>query len=233
MCLGYRRQFSSFAEAQSCASKFIRAGHEHPDELRFHTTMSDTIRESDYPVLFYLAPIAHELNCVFDFGGNVGNLFYSYQRQITFPDDFTWTVFDIPMKKPIGEQLAVQRREPRIRFTDTLANAGSPDAFIASGSLHYFEDSLDSLLRQITALPKHVFVNRTPFSTGGDLVTVQDNHSYLAPCKLHSRRQFIAGMEHLGYSLIAEWPVHERKLAVPLYPDLSAHSYSGFYFRKL
>jgi putative methyltransferase (TIGR04325 family) len=231
-CLGFRRAFPSFTAAQACASRYIQAGHEHPDEIRFHTASSDTVRESDYPVLFYLAPLASELRRVFDLGGNVGNLFYAYQHKIEFSPALLWTVYDLPVKKPLGEKLAADRAERRVRFASTLAEASGSDVFIASGSLHYFEEPLREILASLESPPKHIFINRTPCSTGPDVITVQDNRSYLVPCKLHSRTTLIAGMQALGYDLQAEWPVYERRLAVPTHPDLCANTYSGFYFRK-
>ncbi|HEY4817348.1 MAG TPA: methyltransferase, TIGR04325 family [Candidatus Acidoferrum sp.] len=231
-CLGFRRVFPSFTVAQACASNYIPAGHEHPDEIRFHTSIAETVRESDYPVLFYLAPLAPELRQVFDLGGNVGNLFYSYQTKIDFPPALLWTVYDLPSKKPLGEKLASERAETRIRFADTLAEASGSDVFVASGSLHYFEKPLHEILRSLEDPPKHVFVNRTPLSIGPDFITVQDNRSYLVPCKLHNRTTLITGMQALGYTLQSEWPVHERRLPVPTHPDLCTRTYSGFYFRK-
>lgn len=231
-CLGFRRVFPSFAAAQACASKYIKAGHEHPDDIRFHASISDTVRESDYPVLFYLAPMVSELRNVFDLGGNVGNLFYSYQSRLNFPATLTWTVYDLPAKKPPGEKLASERGETRIHFTTTLTEASGCDVFIASGSLHYFEQPLHEILRPLEHLPEHVFANRMPCSPGSDIITVQDNHSYLVPCKLHNRATLIAGMQTLGYEVQSEWPVHERRLPVPTHPDLSARTYSGFYFRR-
>jgi len=230
--LAYRNTFPSFAEAQSSASKYIAAGHEHPDEIRYHTSIADSIRESDYPVLFHLASLAPVVRRVFDLGGHVGNLFYAYQHKICFPSDVTWTIYDLPHKRPFAEKLAAERNEARIRFADNLKEASGSDVFIASGSLHYFEQPLDEILRGLELPPPHVFVNRTPFSTGSSLITVQDNRSYLVPCTLHSRPELISGMARLGYELVSEWPVHERKLCVPLYPDLTAHTYEGFYFRK-
>jgi putative methyltransferase (TIGR04325 family) len=231
-CLGYRRVFPSFAAAQACASKYIKAGHEHPDEIRFHTSISDTVRESDYPVLFHLAPLVSELRSVFDLGGNVGNLFYAYQSKLSFPAILSWKVYDLPMKKPLGEKLASERAETRIHFATTLAEASGCDVFLASGSLHYFEAPLHEILRPLEDLPQHVFANRLPCSSGLDMITVQDNHSYLVPCKLHSRTTLIAGMRSLGYEVWSEWPVHERRMPVPTHPDLSAGTYSGFYFRR-
>ena len=231
-CLGFRRVFPSFVAAQACASKYIPSGHEHPDEIRFHTSISDIVRESDYPVLFHLTPLAPSMRNVFDLGGNVGNLFYSYQSKLSFPATLTWTVYDLPMKKPLGEKLASERAESRIRFSTNLAEASGCDVFIASGSLHYFEEPLHEILRSLERLPDHVFANRMPCSSGSDIITVQDNRSYLVPCKLHSRMTLITGMQTLGYELHSEWPVHERRLAVPTHPDLSIRTYSGFYFRR-
>jgi putative methyltransferase (TIGR04325 family) len=230
--LGFRRTFNSFAEAQACAQEYIRAGHDHPDELRYHISTCDTVRESDYALLFHLAPLVPDLRNVFDLGGNVGNLFYAYQTKLAFPSTLRWTVYDLPSKKPLGENLAAQRAETRIRFADTLADASGCDVFIVSGSLHYFEQPLSEILRSLRDLPKHVFVNRTPYSLGPDLITVQDNRSYLVPCKLHSRTALIWGMQALGYELRSEWPVHELRLLVPTHPDLCSKTYSGFYFRK-
>jgi putative methyltransferase (TIGR04325 family) len=230
--LGFQRVFPSFATAQACASKYIRAGHEHPDEIRFHTSISDTVRESDYPVLFFLAPIASQLRRVFDLGGNVGNLFYAYQSKLAFPSALLWTVHDLPVKKPLGEKLAAQRSESRLRFADNFGEASGSDVLIASGSLHYFEQPLHEMLRALADLPTHVFVNRSPCSSGTGLITVQDNRSYLVPCKLHSRQELIMGLESLGYALQAEWPVHERRLSIPTHPDLCERTYSGFYFKK-
>jgi putative methyltransferase (TIGR04325 family) len=230
VCLGFRRAFPSFAAAQASASKYIQSGHEHPDEIRFHTSISDTVRESDYPVLFHLAPLISELRHVFDFGGNIGNLFYSYQRKLNFGPALLWTVYDLPVKKPLGENLALQRAETRVRFTNDLTAASGADVFIASGSLHYFEEPLHEILASLHVPPRHVFVNRTPFSNGPDLITVQDNRSYLVPCKLHSRTLLVTGMEALGYELRSEWPIHERRLLIPTHPDLCARNYSGFYF---
>lgn len=230
--LGFRRTFPSFAAAQACSARYIAAGHEHPDDIRFHTSMSDTVRESDYPVLFHLAPLVPELREVFDLGGSVGNLFYSYQHKLDFPPNLLWTVYDLPVKKLLGEKLAAERAETRLRFSNTLDEACGSDVFIASGSLHYFEEPLHQILASLKDLPNHVFVNRSPFSLGPDLITVQDNRSYLVPCKLHSRAALISGMHVLGYELQSEWPVYERRLSVCTHPDICPRTYSGFYFRR-
>jgi putative methyltransferase (TIGR04325 family) len=230
--LGFRKTFASFKDAQDCAARYIDAGHEHPDELDYHLSVADVIRESDYPVLFHLAPIAHNVRRVLDLGGNVGNLFYAYEKRLDFPADLAWTIYDLPAQITLGEKTAAERGETRLRFIRSLAANQAADVFIASGSLHYFPQPLDQILLSLDSLPTHVFVNRTPCSSSDDLVTVQDNGSYLVPCQLHSRSKLLEGMERLGYRLIAQWPVHELRLWVPLYPEFSPSCYSGFYFRR-
>lgn len=231
-CLGFRNTFSSFDAAQASATHYINSGHEHPDELDYHLSSSNTTRESDYPLLFHLAPIAHQVHRVFDLGGNVGNLFYSYEKQLNFPSDLIWTIYDLPAQIVLGEKIAVERGKHCLRFVRNLGSGQGSDVFIASGSLHYFPQPLDQILLSLGSLPTHVFVNRTPCSDGDDLITVQDNGTYLVPCQLHSRSKLLHGMARLGYQLIAQWPVHELRLWVPLYPDLSPPHYSGFYFRR-
>ena len=228
--LGFHRTFSSFAEAQAVASRYIPFGHEHPDEVTFHAALTHLLRESDYPVLFLLSPIAGQMRKVFDLGGSVGNIFYAYNDHLKFSESVRWLIYDLPFIRPIGERLAEKRGEKRIQFADSFEQASGADLFLASGSLHYFELPLQETLSHLPELPRRVIINRTPMSRGADIITIQDNNSFLVPCKLHSRSALIAGMQSLGYSLHSEWPVHERKLLLPLDPHLSARTYSGFYF---
>ena len=228
--LGYRRSFGSFEEAQSCSADYIRAGHEHEDDIRMHLSSSRAARESDYPVFFYLSQSGQPLRGVFDFGGNIGNLFYCYQNYLAFPRDISWKIYDLPELRAAGEKLAAERGESRIRYVDSLQQLESDDLFLASGCLHYFAYSLAELLAQAKHLPGRVLVNRTPFSDAGELITIQDNGTFLVPCQLHNKQNFLAGMARLGYQLRASWPVAERALYVPLHPDCSSATYFGFYF---
>jgi len=47
---------------------------------------------------------------------------------------------------------------------------------------------------------------------------------------VYGRERFVEGMAALGYRICAEWPVFERNIRVPLYPDLVEPHYSGMYF---
>lgn len=228
--LAYRRAYGSFAEAQERANKFIPAGHEHGDDLKIHTRLADRLRESDYPVLYYWRQISGPPRVIFDFGGNVGNVFYAYDKALGFPADLKWLVYDIPEIRAAGRHLAQEKNESRISFVGSMENAAECDLFLASGSLHYFEQPLHELLRQLARLPRHVIANRTPVCEGPSIITIQDNKTYIVPSKIYNRKELIAGMEELGYRLKESWHVHELALQVPLYPESSCQTYSGFHF---
>ena len=236
--VGYRRTFGSFAEAERYVARFARVlvGHEHPDNIAYHSGLADSrLRESDYPVLFYLAPLAPDLRRVLDLGGNVGNLFYALQTELRFPEPLEWLVYDLPMMRSSGAELARKRNEPRLQFTEELTRASGCDLLIASGCLHYFERPLAEMLATLEAPPRRLLTNRTPClreEAGGseDLITVQDNDTYIVPSKVHNVRKLVESLAAAGYTLRASWPVYERHLWIPLYPDLSSKHYRGFYF---
>lgn len=228
--LGFQGNFSDLAEAKACAASFIPASHEHPVQIGLHSEFAETTRESDYPVLFFLAPIASELRSVFDLGGSIGNLFFQLDRHLKFDQHLVWAVHDLPVKKRAMIEFAKAKRETRIIFADQFSSASGVDLFIVVGALHFFEAKLSDLLSDLAELPKHVIVNRTPFSSGQELIAVQDGLLWVNPCKLHSVDALVSGMRDLGYEFVASWPVHERSVRIPLVPEYN-ETYSGFYFR--
>lgn len=229
--LGFRRPFPCREAAASEASRFLGSAHQVHKNLHEHLGFAVSQRVSDYPIIFFLSRIEGRFE-VFDLGGNVGNLFYCYRRYLPNIDRITWTVFDLPRTIQVGARLARRRGLlDRLGFTDDLAEARRADAFLASGSLHYFDQPLHEILAGLAHRPAHVFVNRTPLTDAPTTHTVQDAGFGLAACTLHNRRDLIEGMESLGYVLVDQWSIHEMSLDIPLYPELSVEFYSGMYFR--
>jgi putative methyltransferase (TIGR04325 family) len=198
--------------------------------LDIHAEFAGSTRESDYPVLFFLQPIATELRSVFDLGGSIGNLFFQLDRYLHLPRELTWIVHDLPFKREAMVEFAKKKGEDRVAFSDEFSRASGVDLFIVVGAVHYFEPPLAELLARLETLPRHVIVNRSPFSAANDVIAVQDGGLWLSACKLHRMDRFCSAMGDLGYSLVAKWPVHERRMRVPLFPDCGA-GYFGFYFR--
>jgi putative methyltransferase (TIGR04325 family) len=228
--LAFHGTFSSIENANECAAHYVPASHEHPGQLSLHAEFAEVTRESDYPVLFFLSPVAPELRSVFDLGGSIGNLFFQLDRHLHFSEELVWTVHDLPVKRAAMVQFAETKGEKRLSFTDEFSSASGVDLFIVAGAIHFFEPKLSELLSQLDSLPKHVIVNRSPFSSGEDLVAVHDGGLWVNPYKLHSVEKLCSGMRDLGYDLIANWPVNERRVQIPLFPEYN-QTYFGFYFR--
>jgi putative methyltransferase (TIGR04325 family) len=209
--VGYRRTFPTFQQAEVYASHFQFVGHQHPDNIAHHSAEANQLRESDYPALFHLAPVAAELRRVFDLGGSVGNLFYSLSRELKFSHHLDWVVYDLPLMRKAGSSLAEARHEYRLRFTDTLAAASGSDLFLASGCLHYFEKPLEEILASLEELARRVLINRTPCARRAgaddeDVITIQDNYSYFVPSIIHSDTRLIESLKKLGYHLRSSYP---------------------------
>jgi len=229
--VGYRRIFDSLAEARVVAARHLDASHDCLDNINRQISLSRSARPSDYPVLFHLGRVWPGVSSLFDLGGNVGNLFYSYSKYLRFPQDFVWTVYDIERTLELGRQLARERGEQRLRFTDDLRALDGHDVLLVSGSLHYFESPLPDVLRRFASKPSHVVINRIPMTTVKSVVTVQDSGAALFPCKTILRQELISGMEDVGYTLVDQWSVPELSVHIPFYPEYSVSQYSGLYFR--
>jgi putative methyltransferase (TIGR04325 family) len=233
--VGFRRSFMSFEEAQRCASRYHVPSHEHPGNITNHLSLAESPRTSDYPVLFHLQHLLHEIRSVLDIGGSAGNLFYCYGRYLPYPDDLSWTVFEVPQNVSRGRQLAQQRGERKLHFIDHLSGLSNADTVIISGSLHYFDALPPDLMRYLKRPPKHVFINRTPVIDGPSKVTIQDAGAYYAmsPARILSRKTLLESMAGANYELVDEWKIPDLRLKIPLDPGSSASTYSGFYFRSL
>lgn len=231
--LGYNRFFDNLAEAEACANSYWPLSHLSRPNLDAHLGFMARPRISDYPILFYLSRLVSEPVKIFDLGGNVGNLFYCYRQLLQFDESWSWTVFDLAETISRGRQLAMaQGTLSTLSFTGDLSAMDGADIVLASGSLHYFEDSLPSMIGRLASRPAHILLNRTPLVTGPTVVTVQDVKTLMHGCKLYNKSEIIEGMVALGYSLMDEWQIPELRVRVPLYPDRSALFYTGLYFRR-
>lgn len=228
--LGFRRRFKSFSAASRAARFYRNGGHENASNSIRHLESADRLRESDYAVLYYWSQIRPIPRRVLDLGGSVGNLFYAYNEQLHFGDDMTWNIVELPKLRAEGERIATSRNERRVHYVSSIVEAGEVDVFLASGSLHYFDESLPELLARLARPPLHVFVNRVPTCEGEGIYTVQDGWTYLVPCKIRNRGELIRTMISAGYRAAATWDANEMREIVPLYPESSAFRYSGFYF---
>ena len=193
---------------------------------------TEAARPSDYAAMFHLRPLLPAIRRVFDLGGNVGNLFYCFQRYLDFPPDLVWTVQDLPPHLADGAALAHRRRAAQLRFTGDWADAAGCDVLIASGSLHYFEEPLPRMVERLARRPAHILINRTPLTDGSPVATIQDARTFRVACMLYNRRDLVEGFDRVGYDLVDTWQAAELSLHVPGFPEHSVPEYSGMFLRK-
>lgn len=227
-----RGVFENFAEGWTAARREKAAGHEDPSEVSVHLQFSKELRPSDYPVLYWLSNINASDLQVFEFGGNVGNLYYSYSGYLRAKRSLTWTVFDIDPVLKEGTRIASERRAEGLKFTDSWSEACGCNVLIASGAFHYWEDTIQAFLDRCPASPEHIFVNRSPVvERGPSFITVQKTQSCAFPCIVRNASEMIEAFETNHYCLVDRWQARELSLRMPLFPDRTVPHYSGFYFR--
>jgi putative methyltransferase (TIGR04325 family) len=228
-----RGVFATFEEGWSVARKARLAGHEHPSEIDVHLQFSKALRPSDYAVLYWLSKISDMELRIFDFGGNVGNLYYSYFTYLEGTRSLGWTVFDLPSVVKEGERIATERGATGLRFTTKLEDAASCNVLLVSGALHYWEGSVRTFLEQFRQQPDHVVVNRTPVhDEQPSFITVQRTAECAFPCIVRNVAAMIEEFAVSGYVMVDRWPAIERSLRMPLFPERTVQYYSGFYFRR-
>lgn len=231
-----RGVFRSFDEGWAVARRANPVGHENPSEIRIHLELSRSLRSSDYAVLYWLCRIAAQDGnlSLFDFGGNVGNLYYSYFKHLKETVlRITWTVFDLPAVIEEGRRIAAERGATNLRFTGSLQNASECNVLLASSAFHYWEEGVRAFLERFPKPPEHVIVHSTPVhDRAQDFITVQRTGACAFPCIVRNSTEMTTAFTSMDYNLVDRWQVLERCLRMPLFPGLTVPHYSGFYFRR-
>lgn len=227
--LSYPRAiFSTFEEAQVAAAKMSRLGHEHPEAVTSHLRLSQHLRQSDYAALYWIERIGGERVRVFDFGGNVGNLYYSYASYLKIEE---WIVLDLPRVVERGRELA-RERKAGVTFADSAASFSRDHLLFISGAFHYWDRSVSAFIQQFPERPRHILINRTPTSSR-TFYTVQETPSYAVACCVHAREALIAEFTDEGYILRDTWTCPELRIRTPLFPALSVEHYTGLYLEDV
>ena len=232
--VGYRRIFSELSDAEHAARPYLELTADPAAYAELHLDLSAAARPSDYAILFHLNKIVNRgtETKVFDLGGCVGNLYYSYLGYLDHPERLNWVVNDLPEILKHGERIARERPAARIQFSSSLDLMEDCEVLLVSGALHYFRESLREMLERLSARPKHILINRTPLTDSPRCATVQDANGFLMPCWLWNRRDLIEGLRTLGYEVVDEWDVPELSLKIPFCPDRSVSAYSGLYLHR-
>jgi putative methyltransferase (TIGR04325 family) len=228
-----RGVFATFEEAWAVARRSTYAGHDHPDYIKTHLELSKSLRPSDYAALYWLSRISPGDLHIFDFGGNVGNLYYSYSTYLKGRSGIVdWTVFDLPKTIEEGGRIASERGVSELQFTTSLQSFSASHILLVSGAFHYWEQSVEAFVEQFPHRPDHIILNRTPVhETQPSFITVQYKKAYAVPCVVRNAVKMLAAFNAMGYTMVDQWPALELALRMPLFPDRTVPHYAGFYFR--
>jgi putative methyltransferase (TIGR04325 family) len=185
-------------------------------------------RVSDYPAMFWLSTFIKDVDSIVDFGGNLGQSYYTFAKYIELPARLRWAVCDVPAVVSQGEELAGTRSAPHLTFITQLASA---DVILTFGTLQYIPQAFSEILNALDPKPKHVIVNRTPVWDGDEYFTLEDLGRSVCPYQIFNRQRFVASLSAAGYELKDSWQCPDASCRIRLQPRRSIQSYSGFYFR--
>lgn len=238
---GYSGSYAGFDAAERALPPGL-AGFDHAAmaDIDHYTTAAGGVEPmpaTEYPVLFWLrGALGEGARTLLDLGGYVGHAFRQYDRYLAFPDDFGWTVFDLPHIIRAGQAFAARQPDQRLRFTTTVDDGCGMDILLAAGSLQYLPGTfLHDRLSSWAKRPRHLIVQRTPLHARHSFVTIQSvitrtGQVSFCPYSVPARADFIGGLLALGYRLVDSWE-KPRRLDVPFHPECRVETYSGLYFR--
>jgi putative methyltransferase (TIGR04325 family) len=154
----------------------------------------------------------------------------SYRRYISFPEDLQWIICELPEAVRAGQEIARERNEGRLGFTDQRQVAGDPDVYATFGALQYIEEPFDRIIAKLRVRPAHLLLNRVPLTAGDAFITLQNNGLWFSPYKVDNKFELIKSVEALGYELRDKWEM-SRPNSFLLHLGDSVPTYNGMYFR--
>jgi putative methyltransferase (TIGR04325 family) len=229
----YRGIFETPEQAIAAAPKNRKIGYNHDDLAQeYRDQLAASIGFYDYPMLFWLQRLLQPGSILFDFGGNIGTHFYTYEKYLAYPTDLQWMVCELPAIVAAGEALLQQKQRSQLRFTSQFEDADGAEIFIASGSVQYVE-FLAASLAKLQRKPTHILLSRFPLCEGKAFVTLQNGGLVFYPVYVFNKQDFVDSILALGYELVDQWRDPGEPCAVPFHPEFKSLMFHGLYFRAI
>jgi len=227
---GFRGVFPSFAQANLSTPKTKPVGFNIEEYAKEFSDRRGKVFSFDYPVMLWLQKLLSENCVIFDYGGHLGTHFYAYAQYLSYPDELRWIVCDLPLITRAGKELALKMNARRLDFVNNFDSAERSNILIAAGSLQYIENPpLCQLLRGLDRRPAHLLLNKLPLYDGPQFVTLQNGGPSFHAQYVFNRREFIDGLEAIGYHLKDQWTVETHSGYIPFHPESSFPYHSGLY----
>jgi len=207
--------YPSLEAANAAVPVGSKVGYDHEETSNLYPYLLEFTKISDYAALFHLARLIQSGSRLFDFGGNTGVLFYSYQRRWVLPPGAQWIVCDVPAVVKAGEAFAKTRPSEGLSFTSNFEDCAGADLLFTSGTMQYVPETLPTLLNKLgDAKPRYVLANRTCLWDGPTFFTLQQVFATVCPYRVQNRQEFINGMEAIGYRVSDQWDCPESAIHV-------------------
>lgn len=188
-------------------------------------------------LLWIASQRGNNLNLI-DFGGALGTSYFQNRKFLAHLKKLSWNIVEQKKFVSYGREL-FQDEHLRFFYNHELANLlhqDAPDVVLLSSSLQYIEQPYELLKHIVSANPKYIIFDKTPFMTGenGDRVVVQKvspniyDASY--PCWVFGLEKFLGFFCQHGYRLI-EQINHDQREWFSVGSKLA--DWNGYLFEKI
>jgi putative methyltransferase (TIGR04325 family) len=226
----FRGVFETFEEAEKALPDDFNQGYDNKESASMYKNYCNTINPSDYPNLLWLSKILKDGSSVFDLGGHIGVKYYSYQKYINFPENFSWTVYDVPAVVKEGKKWAKENHTTNLSFSNDVMGFDGVETLLLSGSLQYMDFDIAKKLKPVTSKPENIIIS-IPLTHLDTFYSINNIGTSYCVYVLRNEKKFIKDIEDAGYELIDKWRNEGKKCTIPFFPEHSIDSYTGLYFR--
>ena len=210
----YRGRFLTSEEARDSLPATRRSAYDNEALVSIGIESFSTIHSFDWPILALCQKLMREnhLHAVTDFGGHVGVKFYAFKDLLNLPEDFRWQIVDVPAMVREGRK-RVPAGVHSLCFYENLEETEACDALLCSGVLQYLDFSIEQIVGRLPRKPYMIFVNKVPMSSVEGFFTMETFVKSL-PCHVFGPDDLEKARQHLGYKLVASWPIPDRDFVV-------------------
>ncbi len=226
----FRGVYASMEAARAAAPRSRTFGYDNQQAAEMYRESLQP-RWGDYALIYWLGRVIGANSKLLDIGGNIGLIYYAFEKYLSYPPDFKWVVYDLPASIEAGKKFMAERPRPNLEFTTCLNGCPPPDIILASGALQYIDWELADFLATVSPRPKHVLINKLPAYQGRPFVTLQDIGPSICAYRIFNRPEFVQSMVAIGYDLVDRWDIAELHCNIPFHPSRSVSGYSGMYFQ--
>ncbi|MCO4754089.1 MAG: methyltransferase, TIGR04325 family [Bacteriovoracaceae bacterium] len=226
----FRGVYPNFTSALQSAPATKPLGYDNVEAANMYKERTKQIYSTDYPVLYWMNKFKGHINSIFDFGGHIGVHFYSYEKYLDYANLNRWLVCDVPSVLEEGKRFEEYKNDSILDFTADFEMCEGIDLLLANGSIQYVEWELHEKLSNIKEKPRLVILNMTPLHEEFSTITLQSIGTSFCPYYLRLEKDFVRGMESIGYRLLDVWNNEEKRCNIAFEKKRSLDKYKGMVF---